>query len=93
MDPHFITFAGVRFSYHDVGWHTLYEKGGIRIEAEHAGWYANGGSAAVNKAYKVTRDGSVGNSSVVTLYEGGSRLLLSPGYRFLGYRNCSRHKK
>ena len=72
MDPHFITFAGVRFSYHDVGWHTLYEKGGIRIEAEHAGWYANGGSAAVNKAYKVTRDGSVGNSSVVTLYEGGS---------------------
>jgi len=58
-DPHFSSFAGVRFDNHVVGWQTLYEKGELKIEAQQAKWRAGTTGVAINRAYRVTHNGQV----------------------------------
>ena len=83
MDPHFQTFSGDLFSFHEPGWQTLFQKGGYVIQTFHEEF--NGNGLAVNKQvryYTPSSQGWLGGISGIATWPGNS-VTLSQGTEFL----------
>lgn len=83
MDPHFQTFSGDQFEFHEPGWQTLFQKGGFVVQTFHEEY--NGNGVAVNKQvryYTPSSQGWLGGISGVTTWPGNS-VTLTQGTEFL----------
>jgi len=60
-DPHFTTFGGAKFNFHELGWNLLYEKGALKVEALHEKFFPDSKTSTIasNGAVKVTYRGKV----------------------------------
>ena len=82
-DPHFQTFNGDLFDFHEPGWQTLFQKGGYVIQTFHEEY--NGNGVAVNKQvryYTPSSQGWLGGISGIATWPGNS-VTLSQGTELL----------